>query len=106
MKANVSRSPVPSKDHPPTASLTQTPEIIKQTPSQKIIRRKGTGFVRKERPPSESSESLQEGPKNIPMSGSESIGKSTPYHDQESKSSSVSSDGSSVKGQAQVLDLN
>ena len=58
------RSPAPSISRSP---LNQTPEVLKQTPSKKLKQRKGTAFARREKPVSESSESLQEGVKNKPM---------------------------------------
>ena len=62
--SGANRSPAPSMSRSP---LNQTPEMLNQTPSKKLKQRKGTAFVKREKPASESSESLQEGVKNKPM---------------------------------------
>ena len=59
------RSPAPSMSRSP---LNQTPEMLNKTPSKKLKERKGTAFIKREKPASESSESPhQEGVKNKPM---------------------------------------
>ena len=93
--------------HSPAHSfMAQTPEILKQTPSQKIMQRKGTGFVRKEKTISESSDSLgQEAKGKLASSNSKSNGKLPPNEDKESEISSPSSFDNSENYEASQIDV-